>query len=256
MRPIARTTLASFPIQDLPMSRLRVRCFSVSADGYGAGPDQSLENPLGVGGMALHEWTFATRTFRKMFGQEGGTTDLDDTFAVRGFENVGAWILGRNMFGPAAATGRTMAGRAGGATTRPITARSSCSRTTRDLRSRWKAARRSTSSPTASTRRWNARPRQPMARTSASAAASPPSGNTCRQDLSTRCILRFRRSCSAPANILLVGLDLAKARLSAQRIRHHAECHACRSHQARRGKLVTNERTTEKLTNRDTPRCR
>ena len=92
------------------MSRLRVNCFSISLDGYGAGPDQSLENPLGVGGMAVHEWAFATRTFRQMFGQEGGTTDIDDEFAVRGFENVGAWIMGRNMFAPIAAEiGRTTA---------------------------------------------------------------------------------------------------------------------------------------------------
>ena len=82
------------------MSKLRVHAFALSLDGYGAGPDQSLENPLGVGGMALHDWAFATRTFRTMFGQEGGTTDIDDVFAARGFENVGAWILGRNMFGP------------------------------------------------------------------------------------------------------------------------------------------------------------
>jgi dihydrofolate reductase len=82
------------------MPRLRVSSFSVSLDGYGAGPDQSLDNPLGVGGMALHEWAFATRTFRRMFGQEGGSTGVDDRFAVDGFENVGAWILGRNMFGP------------------------------------------------------------------------------------------------------------------------------------------------------------
>src|SRR5215472_5918006 len=82
------------------MSRLRVNGFSVSLDGFGAGADQSLQNPLGVGGMALHEWAFATRTFRSMFGQDGGSTDVDDRFAARGFENVGAWILGRNMFGP------------------------------------------------------------------------------------------------------------------------------------------------------------
>ncbi|MEA2823645.1 MAG: hypothetical protein QOF03_127 [Alphaproteobacteria bacterium] len=82
------------------MSKLRVSSFSVSLDGYGAGPDQSLDNPLGAGGVALHEWAFATRTFRKMFGQDGGDTGPDDDFAVRGFANVGAWILGRNMFGP------------------------------------------------------------------------------------------------------------------------------------------------------------
>ena len=82
------------------MPKLRVQSFSVSLDGYGAGPDQDLKNPLGVGGMALHEWAFATRTFQKMFGRDGGTTGTDDDFAARGFHNVGAWILGRNMFGP------------------------------------------------------------------------------------------------------------------------------------------------------------
>lgn len=82
------------------MSKLKVQAFSISVDGYGAGPGQSLENPLGVGGMALHEWAFATRTFQKMFGQEGGDTGIDDDFAARGFRNIGANILGRNMFGP------------------------------------------------------------------------------------------------------------------------------------------------------------
>jgi dihydrofolate reductase len=82
------------------MSKLRVACFSVSADGFGAGPDQSLENPLGVGGPALHEWLFPTRTFQAMLGSPGGSTGVDDEFAAAGFANVGAWILGRNMFGP------------------------------------------------------------------------------------------------------------------------------------------------------------
>src|ERR1700752_2807665 len=82
------------------MAKLRVCSFSVSLDGYGAGPEQSLDNPLGVGGEALHQWVFPTRTFQKMFGKEGGTTGVDDDFATRGFANVGAWILGRNMFGP------------------------------------------------------------------------------------------------------------------------------------------------------------
>jgi dihydrofolate reductase len=82
------------------MPKLRVNAFSISLDGYGAGPDQSRENPLGIGGMALHEWAFPTRTFQNMFGKEGGTTGIDDDFAARSFDNVGAWILGRNMFGP------------------------------------------------------------------------------------------------------------------------------------------------------------
>jgi dihydrofolate reductase len=82
-------------------SNLVVRCFSVSADGYGAGPDQDINDPLGVGGMALHEWVFPTQTFQKMLlNKDGGTIGPDNDFAARGFENIGAWILGRNMFGP------------------------------------------------------------------------------------------------------------------------------------------------------------
>jgi dihydrofolate reductase len=82
------------------MSKLKVHGLSLSIDGYGAGPDQSLENPLGIGGVALHDWAFSTRTFRQMFGGDGGSTGVDDEFAARGFANIGAWILGRNMFGP------------------------------------------------------------------------------------------------------------------------------------------------------------
>ena len=82
------------------MSKLKVSAFSVSIDGYGAGPDQSLQNPLGVGGEALHEWAFPTRTFQRMFGNASGTLGIDEDFAARSFANVGAWILGRNMFGP------------------------------------------------------------------------------------------------------------------------------------------------------------
>ena len=83
------------------MSRLIVRSFGVSLDGYGAGPAQSLEQPLGVGGEALHEWFIPTRTFRAMLGGgDGGTTGVDDEFAAAGIAGLGAWILGRNMFGP------------------------------------------------------------------------------------------------------------------------------------------------------------
>lgn len=82
------------------MTKLSIRCFAVSVDGYGAGPNQSTEDPLGAGGMALHSWFFPTETFRRMTGGEGGTTGIDNDFAARGFLNVGAWILGRNMFGP------------------------------------------------------------------------------------------------------------------------------------------------------------
>ncbi|MEO5881493.1 MAG: dihydrofolate reductase family protein [Caldimonas sp.] len=82
------------------MSRLRINCFAVSADGFGAGPAQSIDNPLGIGGMALHEWVLPTRTFQKMHGSGDGSTGVDEEFAAAGFANVGAWILGRNMFGP------------------------------------------------------------------------------------------------------------------------------------------------------------
>jgi len=83
------------------MSRLRVLCFSLSIDGFAAGPRQDLANPMGVDGMDLHQWVLPTRTIqRTLFGADQGTTGIDDDFAARGFENVGAWILGRNMFGP------------------------------------------------------------------------------------------------------------------------------------------------------------
>jgi dihydrofolate reductase len=82
------------------MPRLRVHGFSISLDGYGAGPGQSLANPQGVGGLDNHKWAFATRTLRQMFGQEGGSTGIDDELAARGFANIGAWIIGRNMFTP------------------------------------------------------------------------------------------------------------------------------------------------------------
>jgi dihydrofolate reductase len=82
------------------MTKIRVNSFSVSIDGYGAGPGQTLEGPMGVGGMQLHEWVLPTRTFQAMFGKEGGTTGIDDDFAARSMEGLGAWILGRNMFGP------------------------------------------------------------------------------------------------------------------------------------------------------------
>jgi len=82
------------------MVKVIVRAFSISLDGYGAGPEQSLENPLGVGGRGLHEWLFPTRTFQRILGKDAGTSGVDDEFAARSFENVGAWILGRNMFGP------------------------------------------------------------------------------------------------------------------------------------------------------------
>ncbi|MGJ5818727.1 dihydrofolate reductase family protein [Paludibaculum fermentans] len=82
------------------MSKVRVAGFSVSLDGFGAGTEQSLENPLGKRGPEIFQWFFPTKTFRAMRGQEGGSVDVDDEFARRAMENFGAFILGRNMFGP------------------------------------------------------------------------------------------------------------------------------------------------------------
>jgi len=82
------------------MSRVRVQAFAVSLDGFSAGPAQDLQNPLGVRGPELMEWFFPTRVWRAMQGQSGGETGVDNAMAERSFENVGAWILGRNMFGP------------------------------------------------------------------------------------------------------------------------------------------------------------
>ena len=80
--------------------KVRVQSFGVSLDGYGAGPNQSLENPLGERGPEIMDWFLETRVWRSMHGQEGGETGVDNAMAEQGFANVGAWILGRNMFGP------------------------------------------------------------------------------------------------------------------------------------------------------------
>jgi dihydrofolate reductase len=82
------------------MSKVRVLCFGVSLDGFGAGPEQSLNNPLGLRGLEIMEWFFPTRVWKSMHGQEGGETGVDNGFAAKGFAGIGAWILGRNMFGP------------------------------------------------------------------------------------------------------------------------------------------------------------
>jgi dihydrofolate reductase len=83
------------------MQKLRVQSFSVSVDGFGAGPNQSLENPLGIGGQELHQWFYPTKTFQQnVLGKNDGTTGVDNEFAENGFKNIGAWILGRNMFSP------------------------------------------------------------------------------------------------------------------------------------------------------------
>lgn len=82
------------------MSRVRVHNFTISLDGYGAGPNQTREQPLGAGGESLHDWFIPTRAFQTIIGKEGGTTGVDDDIASRFGVGVGAWIMGRNMFGP------------------------------------------------------------------------------------------------------------------------------------------------------------
>ena len=82
------------------MSKVRVSSFAVSLDGYGAGPSQDLQNPIGVGGLRLMEWFFPTRTWQHMHGHEGGESGVDDDLAAQGLTGIGAWILGRNMFAP------------------------------------------------------------------------------------------------------------------------------------------------------------
>ncbi|HWD10064.1 MAG TPA: dihydrofolate reductase family protein [Actinomycetota bacterium] len=82
------------------MPKLRVHNFSLSLDGYGAGPDQSVDNPLGIGGQKLHDWAWTTRTFQAMIGSDTGEENVDDSFASRTGVGLGATILGRNMFGP------------------------------------------------------------------------------------------------------------------------------------------------------------
>jgi dihydrofolate reductase len=82
------------------MAKLRVHNLSVSVDGYAAGPNQSIDNPLGIGAERLHEWIFKTRYGRRMIGQDGGDEGLDNEFLGRGDEGIGATVMGRNMFGP------------------------------------------------------------------------------------------------------------------------------------------------------------
>ena len=105
------------------MSKLRVYGFSVSIDGYAAGLNQDLHHPLGVDGQELFEWFFPTRTFRRMQGMEGGETGVDEDVAARGFDDFGAWILGRNMFGPVRGPWPDDNGRVGGETSRLTTHR-------------------------------------------------------------------------------------------------------------------------------------
>jgi hypothetical protein len=111
--------------------KLRVHGFAISIDGYGAGPNQDLANPLGVGGLALHDWAFATRTFRLMFGQEGGTTGTDDEFAAGGLGTSARGSLVEIRLDRFEVRGPTKTGRGGRAITRRSILPSLCSPGTR-----------------------------------------------------------------------------------------------------------------------------
>ena len=160
------------------MSKLRVHNFAISLDGYGAGPNQGLDNPLGVGGLALHDWMIPTRTFRKMQGEDGGASDVDDDFVARGFDNIEAWISAVTCSDPSAAPGRMTTGRDGGATIPRTTLPSSCSRITPAPQSSWRAARPSTSSRKASMLHYSVRRRRLTVVMFASVVGPPRSGNT------------------------------------------------------------------------------
>ena len=95
------------------MTKVRVAGFSISLDGFGAGPEQSLENPLGKRGRELHQWIFGTRMFRAMIGKDGGSDGVDEAYAHRSMDGFGAFILGRNMFGPIHLRDRRYRGGAG-----------------------------------------------------------------------------------------------------------------------------------------------
>ena len=135
------------------MSKVKVAGFSVSVDGFGAGPEQSLQDPLGKRGRELHQWFFDTRYFHEMIGKEGGSSDsVDATYAQRAMAGFGAFILGRNMYGPIRGAGMVQTGRAGGEIIRLIMRQLSSSHIMRTRLSRCRVVPRSSSSPTGSTR--------------------------------------------------------------------------------------------------------
>src|ERR1700694_4731100 len=96
LESLSATRNNALPLNGTAVSRLRVRSFSISIDGYGAGPSQDLKNPLGVGGPELFDWFFHTRTWQRMHGNVDGETGADDDLSAQGFDGIGAWVLGRD----------------------------------------------------------------------------------------------------------------------------------------------------------------
>ena len=80
------------------MSKVKISAFTISLDGFGVGLNQSKENPMGLKGHELHPWMRSTKMFQKMMGKDGGTVGVDNDFAEKSMENIGVWIMGRNMF--------------------------------------------------------------------------------------------------------------------------------------------------------------
>src|SRR5579862_6017759 len=176
-------------IDEVFMSKVRVAAYSISLDGYGAGPRQDLQNPLGVRGTELHGWFFHTEVFKKMQGASGGSKGVDNEMAMRSFENVGAGFLAATCLVRCAVRGRRQASRGtdGGARILRITWLSSCSRITLALRSRWRVGPRFTSSPTASARLSIRQKRQREVRMCASAEACRPFASISLRGRSTKC---------------------------------------------------------------------
>ena len=123
------------------MSRVKVAAFTVSLDGFGAGPRQDLQNPLGIGGEELHSWFVGTDVIKKMNDQGEGSHGIDNDFAAQSMNNVGAWILGRNMFGPMRGPWKDQSWKGWWGIIRRTNRRYLCSRITRARRLGWKAAR-------------------------------------------------------------------------------------------------------------------
>ncbi len=179
------------------MARLRVHNFTISLDGYGAGPNQRLEEPLGEGGRQLHEWIFQTRSGRAMLGQDDGESGLnDDLFRARK-SGIGATIMGRNMFGPIRGAWPDESWRGWWGRILPSATMCLCSLTISELNLPWATARRSTSSMPHHERSLTWLCEQPTAKTSLSAGARPPSVPSSTLGSSTRCMSRLRPFCWA-----------------------------------------------------------
>jgi len=176
------------------MQKLRVHNFSISLDGYGAGPAQNIDNPLGIGGPELHEWVFGTRTARQMFGEVGGDEGADDRFMGEGDKGIGATIMGRNMFGPIRGPWGDEQWTGWWGDNPPYHHPVFVLTHHPHRRSRWRVGRRSTSSTTASSPRWLTRSSPLTKPMSGSAGVHRRSSSTSAPAWWTSCTWRSCRS--------------------------------------------------------------